>query len=89
VDAAGSTKERAARSIGYRVMSDKFTDALLTALNESTEVQESDWNSIAAVLRGPIAAADDRPQVTIHPPASENRYAATVSSCMAKIRAGR
>jgi hypothetical protein len=70
-------------------MSDKFTDALLKALNESTEVKESDWNSIAAVLRGPTVAAAAPSQETICLPASENRYAATVSSCMAKIREGR
>jgi hypothetical protein len=69
-------------------MSDKFTDALLKALNESTEVNESDWNSIAAVLRGPAVAAAPS-QETICAPAPENRYAATVSSCMAKIREGR
>jgi hypothetical protein len=74
-------------TFGYRIMSDRFTDALLAALNESAEAREGDWDSIAAVLRVPIASADAPTQGAV--PASENRFAATVSSCMAKIREGR
>ena len=70
-------------------MSDRFTDALLAALNEAAEEDESDWDSIAAVLRGPVAPADAQTQEAVDPPASENRFAATVSSCMARIREGR
>ena len=48
----------APRSIGCRVMTDKFTRALLAALNESAEVKETDWNSIAELLRDPVGAGD-------------------------------
>ena len=68
-------------------MSDRFTDALLAALNESAEAKESDWDSVAAVLREPVASADAPTQDAVS--ASENRFAATVSSCMARIREGR
>lgn len=68
-------------------MSDRFTDALLAALNESAEANESDWDSVAAVLREPVDLVDVPAQQPA--PTSENRFAATVSSCMAKIREGR
>ena len=96
-------------------MTDKFTSALLAALNESGEVKESDWRSIEAVLRGPLeqpapleaikpvdqvapvepvdpfeAAAPSEAAVTAPRPATpwtaENRFAAMISSGMAKIR---
>jgi len=70
-------------------MPDRFSSALLAALNESVEVKESDWNSIAAVLRAPIDPPDVRPQQTAYAPASENRFAATISSGMARVREGR
>jgi len=70
-------------------MPDRFSNALLAALNEAVEAKESDWNSIAALLRAPIDAADSRPQTTAHVPAPENRFAATISSCMARVREGR
>jgi hypothetical protein len=68
-------------------MPDRFSNALLAALNESVELKESDWNSIAAVLRGPMEPAATRQAP--HVSASENRFAATISSGMAKVRAGR
>ena len=91
-------------------MTDKFTSALLAALNESAEMKESDWNSIEAVLRQPIDAVDPiekndaADQGAAIEPAEpvdvewqtapqfperqdgENRFAATISSGMAKIR---
>lgn len=70
-------------------MSDRFTSALLAGLNEAAEVNESDWASIAAVLRGSVVAADAPTQIPVYPPAPENRFAATVSSCMARVREGR
>jgi hypothetical protein len=70
-------------------MPDRFSSALLAALNDSVEVKESDWNSIAAVLRGPIDAPDIRLRKTVDAPASENRFAATISSGMARVREGR
>jgi hypothetical protein len=99
-------------------MTDKFTSALLAALNESAEMKESDWNSIEAVLRQPVEAAEpaaaahdtvDRDAAidAVEPtepvdlgwqaapprfperPDGENRFAATISSGMAKIRSGR
>ena len=64
-------------------MSERFTSALLAALNEATEFKDSGWNSIEEVLRGQSAPADfSRPQAL----ASENRFAATVCSGMAKVR---
>ena len=75
-------------------MTDSFTRALLAALNESAEVKESDWNSIAELLRDPPEAP--QPQASPEPVssenrfvASENRFAETVSSFMAKVRAVR
>lgn len=68
-------------------MADKFTSALLAALNESAEINESDWNAIEPVPRAPI----DPVEVELHaagPLVSENRFAATISSVMAKIRSG-
>jgi hypothetical protein len=96
-------------------MTDKFTSALLAALNDSAEIKESDWNSIEAVLPQPVEAADptaehdavDRDAAidAVEPtepvdlgwqaprfperPDGENRFAATISSGMAKIRSGR
>jgi len=68
-------------------MPDSFSNALLAALNQSVELKERDWRSIEAVLRGPVQPADTRPTGSIA--TSEDRYAATVSSGMAKVRAGR
>lgn len=67
-------------------MTDRFMSAVLAALNESAEVKESDWNSTETVLRGP---ADQAGIQAPAPQAAEDRFAATVSSCMAKIRSGR
>jgi hypothetical protein len=74
---------------GLRIMPDRFSSGLLAALNDSVEVRESDWNSIAAVLRGPINPPDTRRQETTYAVASENRFAATISSGMARVREGR
>jgi predicted negative regulator of RcsB-dependent stress response len=67
-------------------MTDKFLSAVLTALNESAEVKESDWNSIEAVLRGQAVLADTRRKTAVSQ-VSDNRFAATISCGMAKIRA--
>lgn len=68
-------------------MTDRFMSAVLAALNESAEVKESDWNSIERVLRGSLDSIDVQPQMAgLH--TAENRFAATISSGMAKIRSG-
>lgn len=71
-------------------MSDRLTSALLAALNESTEIKESDWLTLERALRGQLDRRDSLPPT--EPNAglenrSENRFAATVCSGMAKIRA--
>jgi hypothetical protein len=68
-----------------------FSHALLAALNEAVEVKESDWNSIAAVLRGSVEPGASRPLVPANPrEVTENRFAETISSGMAKAaREGR
>jgi hypothetical protein len=58
-------------------MQDRFSRALLAALNESAEVKESEWNSIAAVLRAPIDSTETRPQERVFAPVLERRLAAT------------
>ena len=68
-------------------MTDRFSNALLAALNESAEFTESDWNSIEAVLRPRMEPATI--QETVHAAASDNRFAAAISSGMAKARGGR
>ena len=69
-------------------MTDRFMSAVLAALNESAEGKESGWNSIEAVLRGSHDPVDVGMQ-TAGPQLSENRFAATISSGMAKIRSKR
>jgi hypothetical protein len=64
-------------------MSLRFTSALLAALNESTEFNDSGWNTIAEVLSGESRPADLGPP---QPQTPENRFAATVCSGMAKAR---
>ena len=66
-------------------MSAKFLSAALAALNESSVVAESDWNSPEASSNKPIDLPCDGLQ-TSEAQGSENRFAVTVSSCMAKIR---
>lgn len=71
-------------------MSDRLTSALLAALNESTEIKESDWLTLERALRGQLDRLESLPAT--EPTAglenrSENRFAATVCSGMAKIRA--
>jgi hypothetical protein len=66
-------------------MSDDFTSTLLAALNESAEVNETDWRSVEAVLRG---RADLNESGAPEPPASESRFAVIISSCMAKVLSG-
>jgi hypothetical protein len=66
-------------------MPDRLTSALLAALNESTEINESDWLQLERALHGQLDGVDRRPDV--EPQASpENRFAATVCSGMAKVR---
>ena len=66
-------------------MPDRLTSALLAALNESTEIKEGDWLQLERALRGQLDGVDRKPDV--EPKAgSENRFAATVCSGMAKVR---
>lgn len=64
-------------------MPDRLTSALLAALNESTEIKESDWLQLERALRGD--GADSRRGVEPNA-GSENRFAATICSGMAKVR---
>ena len=66
-------------------MPDRLTSALLAALNESTELKQNDWLQLERVLRGQLNGVDSRPGVEPSS-ASENRFAATVCSGMAKVR---
>jgi hypothetical protein len=66
-------------------MPDRLTSALLAALNESTEIRDSDWLQLERALRGPLHEVDRRPDVEPKT-SSENRFAATVCSGMAKVR---
>ncbi|WP_154070988.1 hypothetical protein [Bradyrhizobium lablabi] len=69
-------------------MPDRFTSALLFALNNSTEIKEHDWTSIEDVIRGRVNPVDFRPPpVDLQVP--ENRFAATISSGMARLRSAR
>jgi hypothetical protein len=67
-------------------MPDRLTSALLAALNESTEIKESDWRQLERALRGQSDGAESKPVVELKT-GSENRFAATVCSGMAKVRA--
>lgn len=69
------------------MMPDRFMNAVLAALNESAEVKDSDWKSIEALLRGAAGPADGEIEGA-GPQIPENRFAATVSSCMARARSG-
>ncbi|WP_143039611.1 MULTISPECIES: hypothetical protein [Bradyrhizobium] len=68
-------------------MSDRITSELLFALNNSIEIKENDWNSIEDVLRRRVVPTASRPSSDVVVP--ENRFAATVSSGMAKLRSAR
>ena len=74
--------------MGYRIMTDRFMSAALAALNQSAEVEERVWNSIEAVLPRPVGLVDVSLKVA-GSQVSENRFAATISSGMARIRSGR
>lgn len=65
-------------------MTDGFMRAVLAALNETSELKAGDWNSIetAQPVRIPVGAVLPL-DVT---QASENRFAATVSFGLEKIR---
>jgi hypothetical protein len=76
---------RGSSNINEKTMSAKFMSAVLAALNESSVVAESDWNSTEAPPNKPIDLPEDSLQ-TGEALGSENRFAVTVSSCMAKIR---
>lgn len=67
-------------------MSDRLTSALLAALNESTEIKDSDWQQLERALRGQPDGVDSGPGADPKT-GSENRFAATVCSGMAKVRA--
>jgi hypothetical protein len=73
------------RVVGDLIMTDRFMSAVLAALNESTEVEESDWKSITATHRATVDAAD-AVQQAVELEVSENRFAETVSFGMAKVR---
>jgi hypothetical protein len=66
-------------------MPDRLTSVLLAALNQSTEIKESDWLQLEGALRGQLDGVESRPGVEPKT-ASENRFAATVCSGMAKVR---
>ena len=66
-------------------MSAEFINAVLAVLNESVEFEEGDRNPSPTVPSGPADATDFALQAT-DPQSSEIRFAAIVSSCMAKIR---
>jgi hypothetical protein len=68
-------------------MSESFTSALLAALNQSTEIEDNDWAALEAVLRESRAVAGGGQLAAVS--TLENRFAATISSGMAKIRASR
>jgi len=71
---------------GTGAVSDRLTSALLAALNESTEIKESDWLKLERALRVQLDKVDGDPGSELKT-GSENRFAATVCSGMAKIRA--
>ncbi len=77
-----------------KIMPDKFMSAVLAALNESTELVESDWNPIEPAPAEPVDTVEaEPPGAGLEAPGaglggSEIRFAVTVSSCMAKIRSG-
>src|SRR5258707_14838195 len=68
---------------GLRIMPDRFSSGLPAALNDSVEVKESDWNSIAAVFRGPIKPPDTPRAETTYAVSPGKPFAATISSGMA------
>jgi hypothetical protein len=67
-------------------MPDRLTSALLAALNESTEIKQSDWLQLERALRGQSDRVDGEAFSELKS-GSENRFAATVCSGMAKVRA--
>jgi hypothetical protein len=69
-------------------MTDRFMSAVLTALNESADAREGDWHAIELALRGSLDPVDLEPQQVARPYIAENRFAATISCGMAKIRSG-
>lgn len=68
-------------------MPDKFMSAVLAALNESAELTESDLNPIEPAPAEPVDTVEAKPAGAALE-GSAIRFAATVSSCMAKIRSG-
>ncbi|ANW00446.1 hypothetical protein LMTR13_09985 [Bradyrhizobium icense] len=67
-------------------MPDRLTSALLAALNESTEIKQSDWLQLERALRGQSDRVDGE-AISDLKSGPENRFAATVCSGMAKVRA--
>ena len=70
-------------------MSDRFTSALLAALNESAEMKDSDTSSAAAAPHEDAVDPLDTGPAAAESEVSENKFAAIISSCMAKFRSGR
>ena len=70
-------------------MSDRFTSALLAALNESDEVKGSDSSSTAAAPHEDAVRPLDTGPAAPESEVSDNRFAAIISSCIAKFRSGR
>jgi hypothetical protein len=66
-------------------MSAKFMSAVLAALNNSTELSESDESPIETVPDERVDAVEVGPQ-TAGLQGSESRFATIISSCLAKIR---
>jgi hypothetical protein len=71
---------------GFRDMSERITSALLEALNNATEIKERDWASIEEALQSCSNPVDV--QQPFAPRTPENRFAATISSGIAKLRSG-
>lgn len=63
-------------------MTNTFMSAVLAALNDTSELKADDWNTIEAT--GPVRIGAAVPLDVTQ--ASENRFAATISFGMEKIR---
>lgn len=65
-------------------MTDRFMSAVLAALNETSELKADDWNSTEIPQPELVRVGTAVPLDVTQP--SENRFAATVSFGMGKIR---
>jgi hypothetical protein len=70
----------------FKDMSERITSALLEALNNATEIKERDWASIEEALQSCSNPVDV--QQPFAPRTPENRFAATISSGITKLRSG-